>query len=480
MSPEQASLDHIDVDTRSDIYSLGVLLYELLTGSTPVDRKSLPNRSAMEVLRIVRDVDAPRPSIKLHSSVDLSSVSESRQTEPTKLRRQLKRELDWIVLKALEKDRTRRYETANGFALDIDRYLAGEPVLAHPPSASYRIKKMLRRNRIPATAAALVFLSLVGGFVGTTMGLFEAQKQEKLATRAGKLANRRLTQVAQQKLLAEQAGDLARERLVQIKIEKQRADDETAIARAVGDFLQDGILGQLETSLKTDPTFRADPNLTLRTILDRAAAQVGEGFFVDQPLVEIEIRHTIGNAYRSVGQYEKSVEQLTRSYELAVQHLGEDDHNNWVTLHNLAISQSAVGDERAAIDSLELALAGLKRHSGPFSSNTLVTTSALAHAEAETMLRRAVEIMQEHQPDDWLTSAYQAFLGQALLKQEEYEEAETALIAGYEGLASQIDQIPESQRPYVNQAVRSLVELYRATEKPDKADEWKEKLPKRK
>ncbi len=176
MSPEQASLDHIDVDTRSDIYSLGVLLYELLTGSTPVDRKSLPNRSAMEVLRIVRDVDAPRPSIKLHSSVDLSSVSESRQTEPTKLRRQLKRELDWIVLKALEKDRTRRYETANGFALDIDRYLAGEPVLAHPPSASYRIKKMLRRNRIPATAAALVFLSLVGGFVGTTMGLFEAQK----------------------------------------------------------------------------------------------------------------------------------------------------------------------------------------------------------------------------------------------------------------------------------------------------------------
>jgi serine/threonine protein kinase len=181
MSPEQASLNNLDIDTRSDVYSLGVLLYELLTGTTPVDRKSLAKAALLEVLHIVREVEAPRPSAKLSTLDTLPSVAANRGTEPARLSRLMKGELDWLVMKALEKDRTRRYDTANGLARDIQRYLADEVVEARPPSVAYRVSKFVRRHKGQVIAASLVLLALLGGFVGTTLGLFEARRQEQLA-----------------------------------------------------------------------------------------------------------------------------------------------------------------------------------------------------------------------------------------------------------------------------------------------------------
>jgi serine/threonine protein kinase/Leucine-rich repeat (LRR) protein len=181
MSPEQATSNNLDIDTRSDVYSLGVLLYELLTGSTPVDRKSIGKAAVMEILRIVREMEVPRPSVKLSTCNTLPAVAAARGTEPAKLSQLMKGELDWVLLKALDKDRTRRYETANGFAADIQRYLANEAVVARPPSAGYRLQKTWQRNKVAFVAGGAIAASLV---IGTAVSIWQAVRADREATRA--------------------------------------------------------------------------------------------------------------------------------------------------------------------------------------------------------------------------------------------------------------------------------------------------------
>jgi tetratricopeptide (TPR) repeat protein len=163
MSPEQAQLNQLDIDTRSDVYSLGVLLYELLTGTTPLERRRLKDTGLLELLRLIREEEPPRPSARLSTTAELPAIAARRGLEPKRLSGAIRGELDWIVMKALEKDRGRRYETANALALDLRRYLADEPVQAFPPSAWYRLRKIGRRNWGVLSAAALVLLALVAG-----------------------------------------------------------------------------------------------------------------------------------------------------------------------------------------------------------------------------------------------------------------------------------------------------------------------------
>ena len=191
MSPEQADPSSMDIDTRTDIYALGVILYELLAGSPPLDARDFRRGAILEMLRMVREVDPPRPSTKLSTSNALPSIAAVRGIDPGQLKRALTGDLDWIVMKVLEKDRTRRYEMANGFAADVMRHLASEPVVAAPPSRVYRMRKFVRKHRGGVLAASLVLLALIGGITGTTLGWFEARKQEKEAKKQEQIAGER-------------------------------------------------------------------------------------------------------------------------------------------------------------------------------------------------------------------------------------------------------------------------------------------------
>jgi serine/threonine protein kinase len=205
MAPEQADLDNLDVDTRADVYSLGVILYELLTGSVPFPAKELRAAGYKGMARILKEKEPPSPSTRLTSSETLAGVAAARQAEPAKLARLVRGELDWIVMKALEKERGRRYETANGLAMDVGRYLADEPVQAEPPSAAYRLRKLVKRNKGRVAAGALVLLALLLGMGGTTWGMVRANRALGRESEARTEAEAALTQ-------AQEARDQARKR----------------------------------------------------------------------------------------------------------------------------------------------------------------------------------------------------------------------------------------------------------------------------
>jgi signal transduction histidine kinase len=233
MSPEQAELSSLDIDTRSDIYSLGVLLYELLTGTTPVDKEQLKKAAFDEIRRIIREEEPPRPSLRISGSETLPAVAAHRHIEPARLSKLIRGELDWIVMKALEKDRNRRYETANGFAADVLHYLSDEPVLACPPSVGYRLRKFARRNKASLAPAAVVsfvvLLAVVNLTVATAIvvvvallvGIVVSTSQAIRAIRAEKLAKTRLQAETKARTDAEQARQELEEKARQIALTSQ-------------------------------------------------------------------------------------------------------------------------------------------------------------------------------------------------------------------------------------------------------------------
>jgi eukaryotic-like serine/threonine-protein kinase len=325
MSPEQVLADPQEVDTRSDVYSLGVILYELLSGRLPYD---VSRRQLHEAVQTIREEDP----------TSLSSIS-----------RNYRGDIETIVGKALEKDKARRYASAADLAADIQRYLHDEPITARPPSASYQLRKFARRHRGLVAGAAAVFVVLAGGIVASTSQAIRANRagQAALAERDRAVQAEARTRVERDRaaaadqaatrerdlaLSAQQTATRERNRAL---TEKQRADDEAATAKAVNNFLQEDLLAQASASNQARPNSKPDPDLKVRTALDRAAAGIG-GKFDKQPLVEASIRQTIGTTYRDLGLYPEAQRQFERALELRRRVLNDDHPDTLLSIRNLA------------------------------------------------------------------------------------------------------------------------------------------------
>jgi serine/threonine protein kinase/tetratricopeptide (TPR) repeat protein len=377
MSPEQAELSGMDIDTRSDIYSLGVLLYELLTGTTPFDSETLKQAAFDELRRLIREQEPPKPSTRISTlGRTATTLSANRQTDPWRLRKSLHGELDWIVMKCLEKDRNRRYETANSLVADLRRHLNHEPVAAGPPSIGYRLRKAARRNRAALVTVAVLATALMAGTAVSTWEAIRAMKAEELAENrlkaesaarqeAGRLLGKvteERNRVTQEKNRADQA--------------RQEADRRATEAREVVDFLINDLIGAARPS-------QAQGKIpTVDQVLVRADQKIAQKF-AGRPLIEASIRHALGQAYEELGQYPKAEQHAARAVALRLKNLSPEHVDTIAAQNALGWVFHRQGQAKKVRTLLTPVLATARKALGPEHPETLQTMHVLAFAEDE-------------------------------------------------------------------------------------------------
>ena len=402
MSPEQAERSGLDIDTRSDIYSLGVLLYELLTGSTPFDHEQLKDAGLDEMRRLIREQDPPRPSTRISTmGLAATTVSEHRRTNPVELSNSLRHELDWIVMKALEKDRTRRYESATDFARDIQRYLNDEAVEACPPSTVYRLRKFTRRHQGAVIATTAVSLALILG-AGVAAGqAYRATKAEKYAEEQLQIAQdqerlaKQQTQLAKkQKKLAEEAAQ--REGNLRAEAEQQRDLAKKATERAEAARQQ----SEAVTKFLVDIFHSPDPERDGRTVtvfetLGKARQRI-DAEFKDNPPLQAELLGAIGGTYLSLGLAQESTELASRAYDMLHKRFGLLHPGTLRSMHHLGSSHLAAGRSDEGVSLLQEHLRLMKESLGATHPDTLEWMNVTGGKFFEArLLSQALPLLEE-------------------------------------------------------------------------------------
>ena len=423
MSPEQTGSTGGDIDTRSDIYSLGVVLYELLVGTLPIDLTTVRD---IVIANVIQEKIPPKPSARYTSLGETrNDVASTRNTNPQQLSRQLKGDLDWIVMKAIEKDRERRYATANALAVDCQNYLSHAPIVARPPSAGYLLGRFVRRNRAAVAAVTVAFAAILFGAVAATVGFLRATEAEQQAVRE-----------------AETAGQ-------------------------VSEFL----VGLFETS---DPAEAQGQNVSAREVLDRGVASIDEQL-VDQPEVKAALKTTMGGVYRNLGLLEEAEELFRDSLDMRTELFGNDHPDTLVTANWLAVVLTEQGrlDEVEAMD-IDI-LERRRRVLGDRHPHTLRSIHNLAvlyrytsrPAEAEPYFREALTVSRETLGDeDVFTLLATMNYGAMLRETGRYDEA-LVLLEEAAGTHTRVNGV---MHPDSLLALNHLADLYYEVQRLDDAE----------
>ncbi|MDA7597885.1 serine/threonine-protein kinase [bacterium] len=430
MSPEQSEMSGLDIDTRSDVYSLGVVLYELLTGKTPLDPRKLRQAGIAEIHRLIREEEPSKPSTRLSSlsNEENTVIAGFHSIAPEKLNRLVSGDLDWIVMKALDKDRNRRYETATGFAADIENYLTDQPVTASPPSTSYKLRKFAKRNKAGLTTASLLLLMLVAGTVVSITQALRAEQQRKLA--------------------------------------KQSAAD----AKAVVEFFETQVLAASRPDQKTE---EPKVDITILAALDAAEPQISKSFD-KQPLVEAAIRLTLGETYQILGEDNKSIGQVERSYELTKKTLGAMHEENLMALESLQLYYLSSGRNEEALTTSETMLAIHRELYGPEHEKTIRAMAGLAQfyalssrfEEELAMSEKVVKLTKKTKgPEHTDTLRAMEDLADAHHNSKLYEKAATLL----ENILDLRRKTLGSNHPDTQSSLRYLTRLYTTLDRDEDA-----------